>query len=394
MRIITDDLLQRASELKREYHKDSSCANWSEMEDLLTEEGFDVICDENFRCRVKAFEKKKGFLRSREEVKDKVYEHKLYQLEMQGVNLKLEKARIQTLKSQINKIIKDTAKQDTIKDIILANISPLPVCKVGMKSIKEVSDRIGVFQLSDWHYGMKYENFLNSYDTKVFYKRAEEVLNKAIRIGNRYKIKELHVLLQGDFISSSIHTVLRVQNQEDVIAQIMHTSETIAVMLLDLEEQFDLKVHLMTDNHSRVTADKKESIETENYMRITEWFLRAKLRGHTGIEFVENELGSEIATFKIYDYNCCAVHGHNDKFNAVVKNMSLYTRDIYDYIFTSHLHHLHAEETNFTTVMSNGSLSGVDDFSNKLRMSSTPMQLLTIYNKEDGLEGIYPIKSK
>lgn len=396
MTIVNDLLLQRASELKQQYHKDGTRADWYEIEEILHSEGYEIECDENFRCRVKSFEKKNGTLLRREEIRNKSLEDKMYQLELQKVGIKIEKTQVQNLKNQINKIIRETAKKDTIKEIIEKNMKIVANDSKRFKyePIKQSEHRTAVLQLSDWHRGLSFSNFNNTYNTKIFNDRAFEVSCRAIDIAKKNNVKEVYVLLQGDFISSNIHNIIRLQNQEDVISQIINTSEAISNILLDLYAHFDLKVCLMTDNHSRVTANKDDNLENENYMRITEWYLKSKLKQLDGIEFLDSELGFEIAKFKVYDYNCCAVHGHNDKFNQIVKNMSLYTRDIYDYIFTSHLHHLHVEETNFTTVISNGSLSGVDDLSNKLRLSSSPMQMLTIFSKERGMEAMYPIKVK
>lgn len=390
MEINMDLLLQRASELKQEYHKDGARADWSEIEDILLLEGFNVVCDENFRCRVKSYEKKNGILSTRQELQDKMFNNKLYELSLKETNLKIEKNKVQQTKNLINKLIRDVAKQDTVKDIILNNVKSAPECTYKLRDATAKGDKIGVIQLSDWHYGLKCDNFLNTYNVDVFRERIGEVVSQAISAGRFYGIKKLIVLLQGDFISSSIHEVLRVQNQENVIKQIITTSDVIATILLDFEEFFDVDVYLVTDNHSRVTADKKESIEEESYIKLTEWYLEARLANRKGINLIKDNLTVEIATFKIFNHNCCAIHGHNDPFNKAVSNMTLFTRDIYDFIFTSHMHHIQVEEENMTFLLSNGCLSGVDDLSNKLRKSSRPMQLFSVYS-EDKIEAICPL---
>ena len=67
------------------------------------------------------------------------------------------------------------------------------------------------------------------------------------------------------------------------------------------------------------------------------------------------------------------------------------TRANYDLILTAHLHHFSADEQFSTVVVSNGSLMGVDDYAETLRVCSKPSQSLIIVSEKSVAESIHRI---
>jgi len=88
-------------------------------------------------------------------------------------------------------------------------------------------------------------------------------------------------------------------------------------------------------------------------------------------------------TFSVFGWRFAGVHGDLDKLNTVVKNVSLMTRQNYDVILTSHLHHLTVDEENKTIVVSNPSLMGTDDLAEKMRKNSYAAQNLIIVSENN-----------
>jgi hypothetical protein len=371
-------------------HNKEIDVSWNE---LAIKYGY--ISGEALRSSFKKYRQKNGLI-NKTETNDIDLENNLDEIDLKNIELQKQKIRLQDTKSKYNKLIRETARKEEILELIESAIIEVSKSKplVSINPMIRKSNKTGVLQLSDWHYSIVANNFLNEYNTDIFNRRIKEVITRAIEYGNMFDIEELYVLLQGDFISSSIHNILRVQNQEDIITQIIKTSEVLAEILNELSSYFKIKVSLVTDNHSRVTPDKKDSLEEENYIRITEWYLKTRLGSNKNVKFIENECGLDISTFKIYNFNCGSIHGDKDSFKHVVSNITTFTRQIYDYIFTSHNHHLNIEELNMVTVFSNGSLSGVDSYSADLRLSSHPLQNFIVINKENGLEHICPIRVK
>lgn len=388
------EALQRGSDLKQSYHKEGNKALWSEVEKLLNVEGFNLKCNENFRCAVKRYEAQNGILKTKQEYKSQEIENKLNDIDMQIIEIKKEKVKLRDERSKLNKLIRESARKDNLQDIIKDCVKLISTEKPLIHTDKHYpksTNKAGILQLSDWHYSLFVDNFLNKYNLDIFKQRVNDVLNKTINYIKDYNVECLYVLLQGDFISSSIKDCLRIYNQEDIISQIQATSEVISEVLNELSNHISIKVCIVEDNHSRVTEDKKKSISEENYMRITEWYLKTRLNNNRNIHFNDSKYGMDISGFKVYDYKCAMVHGHRDKFKDTVSNLTLFTREIYDFIFTSHYHHPMFEEQNMTMVIGNGSLVGVDHYASSLRLTSFPSQNFVVISKDNGLEAICPM---
>jgi hypothetical protein len=365
--------------------------SWDELA-----EKYGYINGEKLRQKYKLLRKQNGTLPCREEkISDNVQE-KLNEIDLQIIELKKEKVKFRDQRTEFNKIIRESARHENVMDeiVYVANIVAKEKPLIHIKPSVRKTNKIGVLQLSDWHYSLYVNNFLNTYNLEVFQQRINQIVKTTIEYGMANNIESLYVLLQGDFISSSIHDSLRVQNQEDVISQIIKTSEVLAEIINELSNYFIIHIASCMDNHSRVSSDKKKSIDKENYMRITEWYLKARLLNHTNVNFIENAYDMDIPKFKIYNYNCAMVHGHQDKFQSIVKTLTSYTRDVYDFIFTSHFHHPMYEQQNMVEVIGNGGLIGVDSYSASLRLSSYPSQNFIVIDKDTGLEAICPIKLK
>ena len=132
---------------------------------------------------------------------------------------------------------------------------------------------------------------------------------------------------------------------------------------------------------------KEMSLELESLTRITDWVL--KLVGGKKINIIDSPFGDDIATFNVYDFKIVAVHGHKDTPKNIVPNMSLVTHQYYNLALTAHLHHFSCDETNETVIISNGSLMGVDDYAQQLRLTSRPSQNLIISSPDAIVDALY-----
>lgn len=352
--------------------------SWNEINDKYG----DFVNGEALRCWVKEKLKKEGKLPTKTTIN------------LEKIELQKERVRIREERNEFNKIIKESAKRDSLKDSIIESAKLIAKEKplINIKSSQRKTGKTGILQLSDWHFALTTSNFNNDYNIDIFNQRINKLVAKALDECLREDIEELYILVQGDLISSNIHDVLRVKNQTDVISQIIKTSEVLAEIITEFANYFKVKICLVSDNHSRATLDKNENIEEENYMRITKWHLETRLKNHKCVEILNNTYGSDISDFEIYGFKALMIHGHLEKnFKNTIASLSTYTRNIYDFIFTAHLHHLIIEELTKTTIIANGCLSGVDDHSHSLRLSSYPTQNLVIISKTGDYK-IYPIR--
>ena len=260
--------------------------------------------------------------------------------------------------------------------------------------IKENSNdnKHGVLLLSDFHSETTVDNFLNVYNKDVFNKRFEYLIEKAVQYGLHHNIDTLHVCNLNDLIGGIIHVTTRLASNEDVITQTMYISELLAETLAYLSTIFkNIKFYSVVDNHSRVHSDKSINMVKENFSRFIPWYIKSKLEPFDNIEVIDDG-DPEIQLFKIFEFQCVMIHGHNDNVKNVVQDLSLMTKNILDYVFMAHYHHNVEDEVHCCDIICNPSMIGVDEYSKSIRRSSKPAQKFMIFDKELGRECTYNIR--
>jgi len=243
-------------------------------------------------------------------------------------------------------------------------------------------EKVAVLLLSDWHYGIEIDNFLNKHNIEICIEKVNQVFEETIEFCKKNNIKDLKVINLGDLINGFLHLGTRVENEENVITQLMEVTELLAKLLMDLSEHFDTIEYSDTlDNHSRVTAQKQLSIEAENFGRLISWYLAPRLRNVMNVKINEERFDETISKVDLLGETCFAVHGHNDSFATVVSKLTLMTRQIPNTIFMGHTHS-HQEKDNMgIDVVVNGTLSGTDSYAKEKRLTSKPMQKVMIFKK-------------
>lgn len=315
------------------------------------------------------------------------------------LEMKKERVKLQDERSQINYFIRLQAREEAMREMALeavekiASIKQLEIPK-NNKRISSKQEKIGTLAIGDWHYGLEVDVFYNKYNPELCRKRVKELAIKCIDISEKEGLEILNIVNLGDMISGRIHLPLRLQNRCDAVTQTMEVSELIAEFLNILSEFVNINYYSVSDNHSRIEPNKKESFQPESFTRIIDWYLKERMKDNGHIRFFDNVYGDDICTFKIFDHTLAAVHGDKDKTNKVISNLNLYLQNHLDIILTAHLHHFSADESNETIRFCNGSLMGCDDFSSNLRLNSKPSQLFIVSTPTNVSECVYKIDVK
>ncbi len=293
-------------------------------------------------------------------------------------NLLRESARLDHIKEHIEKVALDISKQKILEWE--------PIYKFG--AYKE-----GVLLISDFHFGLEIENFLNTYNKEEFLKRINRLTLKTIEHGKFHGIKTLHIVNLNDLISGLIHVTVRIANTEDVIEQTQFIAEVLAEVLCKFANEFEeVKFYSVLDNHSRVTPNKKEAIDGESFARFIPWYLKPRLKDIPNISIIENELDGSIGVIDVCDYTCFAIHGHEDSVKSATSDLTMMIKKFPDYVFLSHYHHSQEDEVHSCEVIVNSSLCGTDDYAKRLRKTSKPAQKFMVFNEEEGRECTYSIR--
>lgn len=311
-----------------------------------------------------------------------------------------ERIRLSDERIQNNAYIRRMSREQTIKDIAhdyAAQMSAKPLLTPIDKNKPSTFCKYaqeGILLLSDWHYGMVCDNPWNKFDPDICRQRLDALLDRVIEIVEKDNIIAIKVLNLSDLIAGRIHAQIRIESRFDVITQTMDVAEILAEFLSVLSTYCYIDYYDCLDNHSRLEPNKNDSLDLESMVRIIPWYLKERLCKNNGIKIHENEFGADIITCNVLGHDIIGVHGDNDRPATALDKLTLMTHRHYDMLCTAHLHHFNADEKNQTLIVSNGSLMGVDSYSEKLRLTSDPSQTFITVSEQNVAECIYRIVLK
>lgn len=310
------------------------------------------------------------------------------------IESKKEKIKKQDQNREYMKKIRNSARFEHLEDKIIQSIEDLnnnyPLEYTPFDGIS-ATGKEGLVLFSDWHFGMEIDNRLNRFNKEVFDKRIKKLKNKVIEYGTNSDIKKLHVAGLGDQISGLIHISTRVQSNENLIEQITYVSEVIANILAEFASHFkEIIYYNVNGNHARMMPSKNDVGIKENFENLIPWFLNARLDNVENLEINNEQDG--IVEFEIFNKKIVAVHGDYDNVQNSYAKLSQLLGYVPDYVVGGHIHHHFEKEFGKTTVITNGSLVGNDDYAMKGRYAAKPSQKFMIFDEIEGLEHTYQIK--
>ena len=146
-------------------------------------------------------------------------------------------------------------------------------------------------------------------------------------------------------------------------------------------------------NHSRVTANIKDSVHSDNLERLIPFWLKQRFRELNNITIEDSSSHELIALFPC-GVPVGATHGDLE----TNKGASLVVDRIFQkafgipmrYLVTGHFHHLWSDEQVGVEHIGVGSLCGTDDYAKDKRLFSKASQTLMIFDNS-GLDAIYNI---
>ena len=306
--------------------------------------------------------------------------------DLEELILEFKKERVKTadVKNQERVYVRRLAREESIIEIAKYAANEVaknnPIVFTGTQFIENTSAE-AIAVISDWHYGIEVHNHWNKFNTEICKDRVNKYLNKLLETCDMFDITKIHLVNLSDLIAGRIHNTIRFESREDVISQTIHVSEILAQFINELTKRgYDVEYYDCLDNHSRLEPIKSDSLDLESLVRIIPWYLSERFKQEPNLTIHKNEYSDDIITFDVLKgkYKIGAVHGHKDRPQQVIKNLTLMTKENFDLILTAHLHHWAGDETNRTVQISNGSLMGTDTYAKDLRLDSQPSQNIII----------------
>lgn len=324
------------------------------------------------------------------EVDEKLYQ-KLLDMELK---LKKEKVKLRDERSLVNKQIRDLAKKESLEEILEEKLDKL---KMQPRMINDnyknriSSGKSAIAMFSDWHYGIEVDNFLNKFNPDVCRERVNLLTDKIIEYCQLNNIDRLHVFIMGDIISSENYNVIRLQNRENLIDQIINASELLTEAIIKLSKYIPyVLVGVCTGNHCR-SQNKGDATNRDNYIHLIKKYLELGLKNISNISFIENSYDDEIINAEINGLSVIATHGDKlAKSNGSYKLSAILDKKI-DLLCLGHWHESRMETNHRTIVHINGSLVSSDEYSRNLNLYAYPTQKLLIIG-DNKVECCYDIR--
>lgn len=291
-----------------------------------------------------------------------------------------EKVKLRDQRRELNKLLMQEARFENLKEVMcerLEDIGTLPQNKY----FKPLSKRKGATLIcSDWHLGIEVDNQFNVYNVDVAKDRVLQLTNKTTQYCKQHGITDLNVELLGDFVSGTIHTSVRVQQEEDIIQQIIDCSEIISEMINSLSEHIpNVTVYSVYGNHGRISSNKTDSVNRENYERLIYYYVKLRVKN---VKFIDS-YGEDFIKYNSFGKTFVISHGDKDKVaNAVSTYQKMFKENI-DELHMGHYHEFKETCEYDIPVIINGSLVGCDDYALSIRKVSKPCQILKIYGDDE-----------
>lgn len=295
-----------------------------------------------------------------------------------------EKTEIRDIYNAYRRGLRNDARDNRFKNLILDAVQKLPKINFNQKHLKHINNSDtteAVLLISDMHLGVDCANFYNTYNTTVAQDRMAKISIDVVEYCKLFNVKRLNVLNLGDLIQGLIHTTARIDAELDVSDQVMLAAELLAQMLAYLDNSLDTEIvyRSCTDNHSRMTATKDDNIENENFNRIIDWYLKARLKD-SNIKLINDNIDASIGKFNLINgATAMFAHGHLENTNKCVDAFAGATKQFIDYIFLSHFHNSKEKSYNGSKVFVNGSIVGTEQYALSRRLFGPAEQKLIIF---------------
>ena len=249
----------------------------------------------------------------------------------------------------------------------------------------------GIIHFTDAHFNELVNLTINKYDFTVASKRCKLLVDEARQY---FKAKNIHNVLfamTGDLLNSDRRLDELLNEATNRSKATFIATRIIELMLLDLNEDFNVIVANVTGNESRVQKDVAWSniLATDNYDWTIFNFLEYLFEGAKGIHFLRSADPLE-QVVKVGGKNVLLIHGHQLKGNpdvAIARLRGKYAARgvIIDFVIFGHLHTALIGDT----FARGSSIVGANEYSDKGKgFISRASQNIHIFYSHDRIDSI------
>ena len=255
-----------------------------------------------------------------------------------------------------------------------------------------IAEAEGIIHLSDHHFNELVDMPYNKYDFRIAAQRLNKLVCKAKIMFHAHGIRNVHICFTGDMVNSDrrldeIMNMATNRAKASVLAAML-----LKEVLLDLNKDFTLQIHMVTGNESRMHKEmgSSEIRQSDNYDMIIHEMLRMMFLDKPGIEFVDGDCVEQ--PIRVMGHVILLLHGHQCKMSGVSSQMQRLKGKWSDYLVNETIDYVlfgHFHTSRITDLFArSGGLCGANAYSdNQLQLSSRASQNIFIVEK-DGINGM------
>jgi len=250
----------------------------------------------------------------------------------------------------------------------------------------------GIMQISDCHFNEIVELPFNQFDFTIGAKRMKKYVIKAKRIFKAHGIKTVWIAFTGDMINSDrrIDEVMNMATNRTRASVL--TAMIMKQVLIEMNEDFNLKVVMVTGNEGRVHKEmgSSEIMLSDNYDVMIHEMLRMMFMDKPGIEFLDGNMMEQLIQVK--GNNILMIHGQQIRMSQVSSQIQRLKGKWSDYLSGETVNYVifgHFHTARITDLFGrSGGLAGANSYSDSLlQLSSRASQNIYLVDHE-GIDGI------
>ena len=310
-----------------------------------------------------------------------------------------ERCKIQTEKLELNRWLRENARDELIVEHICQAIEKLEPLAIPNPIHADLSDREGVLVFGDEHYGTEFEihglhnEIINSYSPDIFESRMRDLLEQTISITTKEGFSKIHVFSMGDFEDGLLRVKQLMQLRYGVVEGTVRYADFISNWLNELSKYVEVEFQTTSGNHTelRMLGQPKGTFTKENMSLVVDAMITTRLANNPNFTFVKNPTGYIFAD--ILGYKLLGIHGEVKSMEQAIKDFSQMYRVQLDFLIAGHKHHSRSETVGINQEVINvPSIIGVDDYSLSIHKMSNAGATFLVFEKGKGKVIEYAIK--
>lgn len=300
------------------------------------------------------------------------------EIEEKTLELKKERVKVQTEKSELNKLIREQARNEMYIEKMtdaINNIEPMKVVDIKYNEITNNSE--GLICIGDQHFGKLISindlkgNIINEYNEEIFKQRMWDLMTHIVKTVKKEKINKLNVFNLSDCIDGILRISQLQSLQYGIVDSVIKFSDFMATWLNELSKHVPIEYFQCWGNHDeiRVLTGKKGDFPNENVNKLIMHYIEMRLKDNKNIVIHNDD--KPFILKKIQGINVFGYHGEDKNLANTLKNFQVMYGENIDLMVAGHLHSsslqtVGATEYGNIKCIRVPSICGADDFSIKL----------------------------